>query len=257
MSSHPRTSPVARRRLALSQNFLHHAPSIRTIVHASGVRPGELVVEPGAGEGHLSRALAAATGRVIAYEIDRTLAGRFPDHPRIRLVQGDFLRATPPREPFAVVGNIPYSRTTDIVRWCLAAPRLTSATLLTQLEYARRRTGDFGSWPLLTVRSWPRYAWRLGPRVHRRHFVPVPRADSAVLRLERRPEPLLPAADLGPYGAFVDLGFTGRGGSLHATLTHHYGRRRTRALDLDRSLPCGLVPPEVWVRLYRELRCRA
>ncbi|WP_432747958.1 ribosomal RNA small subunit methyltransferase A [Streptomyces sp. JH002] len=257
MSSHPRTSPVARRRLALSQNFLHHTPSIRTIVHASGVRPGELVVEPGAGEGHLSHALAAATGRVIAYEIDRTLAGRFPDHPRIRLVQGDFLRATPPREPFAVVGNIPYSRTTDIVRWCLAAPRLTSATLLTQLEYARRRTGDFGSWPLLTVRSWPWYAWRLGPRVHRQHFVPVPRGDSAVLRLERRPETLLPAADLGPYGAFVDLGFTGRGGSLHATLTHHYGRRRTRALDLDRSLPCGLVPPEVWLRLYRELRCRA
>ena len=62
-------------------------------------------------------------------------------------------------------GNIPYSITSKIVDWCLRAPELTSATLTTQLEYARKRTGDYGSWTRLTVLTWPRHHWRLLARV--------------------------------------------------------------------------------------------
>ncbi|MCF6523721.1 ErmE/ErmH/ErmO/ErmR family 23S rRNA (adenine(2058)-N(6))-methyltransferase [Streptomyces sp. JJ36] len=253
---------MARRRTTLSQNFLHDPAAVRRIVRAAALAPDDLVVEPGAGEGALTRALARSGRRVVAYELDHRLAAGLPRRlgdlaAGVRVVHGDFLRADPPREPFAVVGNIPYSRTADIVRWCLAAPALTSATLLTQLEYARKRTGGYGRWSLLTVRTWPEYAWRRGPRVGRAAFTPVPRTDSAVLRLVRRPAPLLPYGRLPAYRAFVEHGFTGTGGSLAATLSRRHRPARVRAafraLGLDPSLPVGLVHPDHWAELFRAL----
>ncbi|MFG2191314.1 ErmE/ErmH/ErmO/ErmR family 23S rRNA (adenine(2058)-N(6))-methyltransferase [Streptomyces sp. NPDC048639] len=249
---------MARRRIALSQNFLHDPAAVRLLVRTARIRPGDLIVEPGAGEGAITRALARAAREVVAYELDPRLAAGLPRrtsaHPNVRVRQGDFVRARPPREPFAVVGSIPYARTSDIVRWCLDAPALTSATLVTQREYARKRTGDYGRWTLLTVTTWPRYAWRLGGRIARQSFTPVPRTDSAILRLERRTTPLLPPQRLPAYRDFVAHGFTGTGGSLAATLAQRHGQRRTtaafRRLDLAPSTPVGFVPPDQWLALF-------
>lgn len=252
---------MARRRSTLSQNFLHDPAAVHRLVRASRLRPDDLVVEPGAGEGVLTRALARRCRQVVAYEIDPRLAAALPrrlrNEPNVRTVTGDFLRARPPREPFAVVGNIPFARTSDIVRWCLSAPAMTSATLLTQLEYARKRTGGYGRWSLVTVGSWPEFTWRVEGRVPRESFTPVPRTDSAVLRIARRPAPLLPRPALPAYREFVAHGFTGVGGSLGATLARRHRPRRVRdvfaAAGLEPGTPVGLVPPDTWVELFRRL----
>lgn len=248
-------------RKTLSQNFLEDPSVVHRIVRLSGLPEDALVLEPGAGQGVLTRALATGRRRVVAYELDGRLAARLSHRlgtrPGLRLVGGDFLQARPPREPFAVVGNIPYSRTTDIVRWCLASPQLTSATLLTQLEFARKHSGGYGRWPLLTVRTWPEHEWRELGRVSRRAFVPVPRTDSAILRVVRRPRPLLPPGQLPAYREFAALGFTGVGGSLAATLSRRYGRTRVRSVfagvGVDTSAPVGLVPPAQWLEIFRQL----
>ncbi|MGP4113575.1 23S ribosomal RNA methyltransferase Erm [Streptomyces sp. 4N509B] len=255
---------MARRRKTLSQNFLRDPAALRALVRASGVGPADLVLEPGAGEGTLTRVLARSARHVVAYELDPALAARLPRRlgptRNVRVVAGDFLRARAPGggAAFAVVGNIPYARTSAIVRWCLTAPGLTSATLLTQWEYARRQTGDYGRWTLQTVRHWPEWEWRLGPRVRRELFTPVPRCDSAVLRLARRPTPLLPRGRLAAYRAVVEEGFTGVGGCLAATLAR--GPRRAsrvraalRAAGVPEGAPVGLVSPEQWLALFRRL----
>lgn len=252
---------MARRRQTLSQNFLRQPAAVQRVVRAADPHPGELILEPGAGEGALTGALARAAGRVVAYEIDDRLLHRLRtqvrDRPGVRLVSGDFLRARPPAEPFAVVGNIPFARTSDIVQWCLDAPRLTSATLVTQLEYARKRTGDYGRWSLVTVRSWPEHDWRLVTRIGRECFAPRPRTDAAVMRLVRRPAPLLAPARLPAYREFVEHGFTGVGGSLAASLARKYRTRQVRAAfqsqRLDETLPVGLIAPDQWLRLFRDL----
>src|SRR5690606_7149835 len=173
-----RTTPSisrARARRELSQNFLADRAAI-----ARDARAG------GGGPGRRSAAVAARAGRVAAYEIDPVLAARLRrrcrELPHVRCVTGDFLRARPPSDPFHLAGNIPYSATSRIVAWALQAPALRSATLITQLEYARRRTGDYGRWSRLTVRTWPVFSWRMGGRIDRGRFRPVPRVDAAVLR---------------------------------------------------------------------------
>ncbi|RAY16195.1 rRNA (adenine-N6)-methyltransferase [Actinomadura craniellae] len=248
-----------RNRRALSQNFLHDRPTIQRIVRAARTGSGDLVVEVGGGEGGLTAALAARAGQVVSYEIDPVMAARqrarCRDLANVRCVLGDFLRSRPPGVPFAVVGNIPYSVTAKIVEWCLRAPRLTSATLVTQLEYARKRTGDYGRWSKVTVESWPRFDWELGGRIDRDKFRPVPGVDSAILRLERRGTCLLPDPALPDYRGFVEVGFGGVGGSLHASLRRAFPKGRVdaafRATGLDRETAVGFVHPDQWLGLFR------
>ncbi|GAA2426083.1 23S rRNA (adenine(2058)-N(6))-methyltransferase Erm(O) [Streptomyces glaucus] len=248
---------------ALSQNFLADRATAERFARlaAPHPRPVPLLLEVGAGKGALTRTLAPRCRELVAYEIDPRLVpvlrARFADTPHVRVVAGDFLAARPPRTPFSVAGNVPFSRTSAVVDWCLRAPALTDATLLTQLEYARKRTGDYGSWTLLTIRTWPRYEWRLAGRVGRYGFRPVPRVDAGILRVERRRTPLLDADACRSWRHLVELGFSGVGGSLHASLSRAHPKRRVdaafRAARLDPGVPVGAVPPERWLRLHEVL----
>ncbi|MEV6491901.1 ErmE/ErmH/ErmO/ErmR family 23S rRNA (adenine(2058)-N(6))-methyltransferase [Actinoplanes sp. NPDC051633] len=245
----------ARARRAYGQNFLSSSAALRTVVDAACLKPDDLVYEVGAGRGRLTSLLLARAGRVVAFEVDPAHAAALPAHPRLEVRVADFLRASPPPAPFAVVGNIPYALTAPVVRWCLDAPSLLEATLVTQLEYARKRTGDYGRWSRLTIETWPTHEWELAGRIPRTAFRPVPRVDGGVLRLAHRDIPLVAPADLAAYRSFVDCGFTGVGGSLAASLSRRYGRRRVasafRANRLSEDVPVGMVWPENWLTLFR------
>jgi 23S rRNA (adenine-N6)-dimethyltransferase len=255
----PRNEHVRTRR-AFGQNFLADPRAVRAMVTAAEIKPDTLVYEVGAGRGRLTAALLDYEADVVAYEVDPAMAAALPHHPRLTVRAEDFLQARPPRDPFAVVGNIPYALTSAVVRWCLCAGSLTSATLLTQLEYARKRTGDYGRWSHLTVATWPRFAWRLAGRIPRTAFRPVPRVDGGILSMTRRQVPLVRPEAMPAYERFVDLGFTGAGGSLCASLSGRYGTKRVsaafRATRLPTDLPVGAVWPEHWLTLFRLLEAR-
>ncbi|PZG13898.1 ErmE/ErmH/ErmO/ErmR family 23S rRNA (adenine(2058)-N(6))-methyltransferase [Micromonospora craterilacus] len=259
-----RTTERDRSRRVLSQNFLADRAAIARLVDAAHPDPDGLLLEVGAGRGQLTRPLAARCRRLVAYEVDPDagveLARVCAALPTVTHRQADFLDTSPPREEFAVVGNIPWSLTAAVVRWCLAAPGLRSATLLTQWEYARRRAGDYGRWSRLTVLTWPEFRWRLAGRVPRTAFRPVPRVDAGILCIERRAQPLLAPHALPAYRRMVELGFGGAGGSLAASLARQYPRARLaaalRASRLDPDTPVGHVWPEQWLVLHRLLHAR-
>lgn len=246
---------------ALSQNFLADRAAARRFARLATPDPTPLLLEVGAGSGALTAPLARRAPDLVAYEIDGRLAARLrerfagQDHVRVR--HADFLAVRPPRVPFAVAGNVPFSRTSDVVDWCLRADALTRAVLLTQLEYARKRTGDYGSWTRRTVLTWPHFEWRLLGRVPRTAFRPAPRVDAGVLRIERRATPLLTPAAYPTYERLVTLGFSGVGGSLRASLTRAHPRRRVDAALREAGIPPGALvgqaAPDQWLRLWAAL----
>jgi 23S rRNA (adenine-N6)-dimethyltransferase len=248
-------------RKALSQNFLRDANIARAFVASAGVGPDDLVIEVGPGDGAITRPLFERAGRVIAHEKDHhfveRLHSRLGHHEHFRCHHTDFRDVRPPREPFHVVSNAPFGITTDIVRWCLRARTLASATIVTQLEFARKHTGDFGRWSRLTVAHWPEFEFALGMRIDRREFRPVPQVDTAAIHLRRRPEPLLPKADLVDYRDLVDLGFSGVGGSLAASLCRVVPRRLAHRAcaeaGIGREQVVGHVPPDRWIGLFEAL----
>jgi 23S rRNA (adenine-N6)-dimethyltransferase len=249
-----------RRRRELSQNFLRPAGADQ-FLRAVTVDPAGLCLEVGAGEGILTQRLAARCRELIAYEVDPSLAGqlegRLGKHPNTSIVIGDFLAARPPREPFQVVGNAPFSLTSPIVDWCLGARALTGATLITQLEYARKRTGAYGRWSLLTVSTWPRAQWELRGTIARTQFRPVPRVDAGILHIAARASPLIPPARQAAYQRIVQTGFGGVGGSLRASLRRQYPAQRLaaafQAAGIERGAIVAYVSPGQWVELFRHL----
>lgn len=249
------------RRRVLSQNFLTSKRSIDQFVAAADLDSADLVLEVGAGSGSLTPAIAARCRHLIAYELDRSWASRLvksvADLPNVELIYADFLNAQPPNESFKLLGNVPFGKTSPIVDWALSAPTLRSATLITQLEYAKKRTGAYGRWSRLTVMNWPEYSWELHATIPRRSFRPVPRVDAGVLRIESRHTPLLAHQQIEPYQEMVSLGFTGVGGSVHASLSRRYPARRVD--DALRKAGVGLdevvafVTPQQWLIVFEVL----
>jgi 23S rRNA (adenine-N6)-dimethyltransferase len=256
---------AGRRRRQLSQNYLRSPEAARQFLRAVRLDPEEICVEVGAGEGILTTRLAAMCKQVIAYEIDANLADRLRERVRardnIKIVMGDFLSARPPSRPFQVVGNAPFSLTSPIIDWCLRSQRMTSATLITQLEYARKRTGGFGRWSLVTVSSWPQVQWELRGRIARTEFRPVPRVDAGILHLERRAEPLVSPARQAAYRRLVQAGFSGVGGSVQASLRRSYPADRVAEACADagveRKAVVAFVSPDQWIQIFKSLDRRA
>ncbi|HUA42135.1 MAG TPA: ErmE/ErmH/ErmO/ErmR family 23S rRNA (adenine(2058)-N(6))-methyltransferase [Streptosporangiaceae bacterium] len=254
-------SAADQRRREFSQNYLRSPEAARQFLRAVRLDPAGLCIEVGAGEGILTARLAAMTSEVIAYEIDQALAGRLTarvgERPNVRVVMGDFLASRPPSRPFQVVGNAPFSLTSPIVDWCLRASRMTAATLITQLEYARKRTGGYGRWSQLTVSTWPQIRWEQRGTIARTEFRPVPRVDAGILRLERRAEPLISPARMAAYRRVVQAGFSGVGGSLQASLRRSYPAEKVAAAfglaGVDRRTVVAYVSPDQWVQLFLAL----
>ena len=152
------------------------------VVAAAGVKPGELVLDLGAGTGALTAPLVAAGARVVAVELHPgRLAGlrqRFAEQPRVRVVPADLAQFQPPSRPFRVVANPPYSLTAQLLRRLTADRRMYAGDLVLQRWVANR----------VVMRETQRLRWdtSIGLRLPRHAFNPPPPADSAVLRLRRR-----------------------------------------------------------------------
>jgi 23S rRNA (adenine-N6)-dimethyltransferase len=261
MPAKPVRSERDRRRRELSQNYLRSAAAAAQFLRAVDPDPAGLCLEVGAGEGILTEGLATMFRELVAYEVDPGLAGpleaRLRGRANVTVVIGDFLAAGPPRQPFQVAGNAPFSLTSPIVDWCLDASAMTEATLITQLEYAKKRTGAYGRWSLLTISTWPRLHWELRGTIARTQFRPVPRVDAGILHIGRRPRPLIPPARMAVYQNMVRTGFRGVGGSLLASLRREYPAARLsaafQAAGIERSAVVAFVDPTQWVELFRIL----
>jgi len=197
------------RRRRLGQNFLRPELAERLVAGAD-FRPGELVVEIGAGRGALTGALARRGVRLLAVEVDPALAeglrarfGRAAGG-RVRVVRGDFLALPLPGQPFRVIGSLPFGRTTDILRRLLDDPRgpLERADLVVQWEVACKRAA-LPPATLLSATWAPWWEFRLGPRIPAAAFRPVPGVAAGVVSVLRRSPPLLPPAMAPAYARFV------------------------------------------------------
>jgi 23S rRNA (adenine-N6)-dimethyltransferase len=193
-------------RRGLSQNFLRSRRLAEDIVRGLDVRPHELIVEIGAGDGRLTEPLARQARRVIAVEVDPRLAARL--RARFEVLEGDALSMSLPAEPFRVVGNLPFHRTTAILRRLLDDPTvpLTRADLIVQWGLALKRSAVVPTTQLAA--EWgPWWEVALVRRLHASAFEPRPDVDAALLRIARRDRPLVPTALVGEYRQFVRHSF--------------------------------------------------
>ena len=153
----------------------------RSLVVQASVRPGECVLDFGAGDGRVSAALADAGARVIAVELHpgraTALRQRFADT-AVRVVEMDALRFSLPGRPFRVVANPPFAITVVLLRRLTASQSwMYRADLVLTRPVAVR----------MASRPPAGYLGATGLRIPQRAFEPPPPKDAAVLVLRRRP----------------------------------------------------------------------
>jgi 23S rRNA (adenine-N6)-dimethyltransferase len=246
-------------RRELGQNFLKDRRVARRIVTESGVGKGDLVVELGAGGGMLTRELARASRRVVAVEYDpywaMRLRERFSDDDNVRVVQGDALTVTLPKEPFVVVANIPFNITTPTLHRLLDDPTapLRAAHLLVQKQVALKHARSAPT-TLKTLNWSPWYGFSAGLQLPADAFHPKPEVDACLTVAAKRSPPLVAPEHRHLFRAFVRRAFDGRGNSVSKTLRPFFTRSQLRRLARDYrfSLHC---PPSMltvyqWARLW-------
>jgi len=250
---------VRGRRPELSQHFIR-ARAARGVVRLLHGAAGDLVVEAGAGDGALTRALVDAGYRVVAVEKDgrlyARLRARFAGEPRVTCRHADFLAwPLPAGEPYRIVSNVPYGITAAFVRKVLQAARPPDeAVLVVQREAAEKFAGT----PRETLSSLSHKPWweiSIAGTLRRGDFVPAPRVRSAALRMVRRDAPLVPATSAGRYRTFV-AGAFGHGSAdasraLRGWLTSRQVRRLGREVGFGAHARTSELTFGQWLAVFR------
>jgi 16S rRNA (adenine1518-N6/adenine1519-N6)-dimethyltransferase len=256
---------------SLGQNWLVDEAALARIAAVAQLVPQDTVLEIGPGLGSLTRHLARAAGRVIAVELDAALIPALyrslADYANVTLVQGDILHTDLSElmgrdTSYKVVANLPYYITSAVIRHLLEAqPRPSLIVLTVQLEVAQRITAAPGKLSLLAVSVQFYGRPTLVTHIKAGSFYPVPKVDSAVVRIEPYRYPAVDVADRDEFFAVVKAGFSQKRKQLHnalaaglawpqadiaAALEHAGvdGRRRAETLALEEwaSLARALLP---------------
>jgi 23S rRNA (adenine-N6)-dimethyltransferase len=230
------------------QHFLRSSKLAADLVRAARIERGDLVLDLGAGTGVLTAALLRRTHRVVAVEIDAELVlGLRKRFPEVETHARDALQVRLPREPFKVVSNLPFDGGTAILRRLLD-PRvpLESADVIVQWGLAEKRTAV---WPTTQLGAfWG--AWfelSIARRLPASVFAPPPAVAAAVLHIERRADPLVPANERRGYQAFLARGY--RDGP-RAVVRWRFLKHYEAELGFDRHANARDLDAKQWAELY-------
>ena len=219
---------------ALGQNFLADTNMATHIVRLAGVQPGDHVIEVGPGLGSLTLALCEAGATVRAVELDRRLAdvlATVVEGKPVEIVQADALTVDWPElladhEHWIMVSNLPYNMATPVLMGALErAPMIDRFLVMVQREVGERLAAIPGTKAYGAVSVKVAYYARpeLVGAVPASVFVPQPKVISALVRMERRPEPAIPVTDPERMFELVRAGFSTRRKMLRRVLSAELG----------------------------------
>ena len=225
------------------QHFLRDELVLRQIIELSELVDNEQVLEIGAGDGTLTRALLEAGARVSAIELDRDLFGVLRElaesEPRLSLLEGDATKTDDfdfPT-PTKIVSNLPYQIATLIISEMCARPDwFPLMVLMVQHEVGKRLASEPGGKDYGTLTLWAghRYVVEIKQIVPPGAFDPPPKVDSAVVLMRARVKPLVEVSDVEGYFKLIRAAFA--------------MRRKTLLNNLRAYVPQGGKTPD-WIEV--------
>jgi 16S rRNA (adenine1518-N6/adenine1519-N6)-dimethyltransferase len=205
-----------RPRKSLGQNFLVDNGALEKVVDAAEIEAVDVVLEIGAGLGSLTRFLSNVARKVVAVELDANLIPILETvlgpEGNVELVYGDILKLDPTRlisvDQYLVVANIPYYITSAIFRHLLEAKRKPRRIVMTiQREVAQRICALPEDMSLLALSVQVFGTPKIVARIPASSFYPSPKVDSAVIRVDLYPTPLVEPDQLDSFFQLTKSGF--------------------------------------------------
>jgi 16S rRNA (adenine1518-N6/adenine1519-N6)-dimethyltransferase len=184
----------------LGQSFLVNDFYDCSIVDAAKIELKDTIIEIGSGIGNLTKILLDSGYRVIAVELDRRfceyLKKKFGGYENFNLICDDILNLNindlkneflGDGQKFTVLGNIPYSLSTPIIKHFISYKEICKKIyLLLQKEVWERLSGnprskDYGFFTILTSMNFTTSRML---EIKRQNFYPIPKVDSTLVRFE-------------------------------------------------------------------------
>ncbi len=230
---------------SLGQNFLKFPEIAQKIVRAGDIKENDTVVEIGPGFGILTELLAEKAKKVIAVELDVRLEpelkkklAAFLGLKKIELVFQDALKFSPPKTPYKLIANIPYSITSPLINHFLKEQFLGDGNppalcvLMVQKEVAKKICAKPPDMNMLALNcqmfAKPKYLFTVGKGV----FKPQPKVDSAVIALETLKQPLITDPEkLKAFFEIISSAFSQKRKTLGRSLKEIYGPRTPAILQ--------------------------
>jgi len=236
----------------LGQHFLIDLNLMRLLIDSAEIAADDIVLEVGCGTGSLTEGLAERAGRVIAVEIDRTLAEiarmRLAGTPTVEVLNVDVLKKKSSVNPAVIkalsaarnscagrtllVANLPYNIASPLVLNLAIGPVTAAGTYVTvQKEVAERMTagpgcGEYGTLSIfLRATGDVRRIRVLKPSV----FWPQPQVDSAMVAFVRDEAKAGRIRDMGLFSEVVRLFI----GHRRKTLSSCTKSARGRLAEID------------------------
>lgn len=184
----------------LGQHFLVDQASVDLLTQS--VNPGNTAIEIGAGVGQLTQALAQRANKVISVEIDRRyepdLTQITRQYPNVKVIFGDALALRfgdfiPRRREdtgVQIVASLPFHITEPFLHKIAGLP-IENATLVVgqrlmyTIQASSEESRNFGQLTLLTQTF---FDTDVISTIEKKKFYPVPRIDSAIVRLTPKKE---------------------------------------------------------------------
>lgn len=182
---------------ALGQNFITDNNLLSAIVADSKITSDDVVVEIGTGAGTLTRAISNVAKKVYSFEVDQNLKSvlelSLKGVENAEVIFRDVLKLsddefnTYVNGKFKVVANLPYYITTPLLmRFLESNLDVESLTLTVQKEVADRfvavpNTSDYSQITLAIQMVGNAVLTR---KISKQMFYPVPKVDSAVVRID-------------------------------------------------------------------------
>lgn len=221
-------------RKEFGQNFLTNRIIPEDIADNCADDPESLILEIGPGIGCLTQELAMRYARVVAVEIDKGLIpilGRtLAEFDNVTVINDDVMKVDLPGlieqyaegRPVSVCANLPYYITTPILMLLLeSGVKFSSITVMVQNEVAQRLVAKAGSadyGAITAVLGYYGTARRLF-KVSAGCFVPAPKVDSAVVRIDLYREPRFDIKDERLFRNLIKAAFEMRRKTLQNAIS--------------------------------------
>ncbi|MBQ1977136.1 MAG: 16S rRNA (adenine(1518)-N(6)/adenine(1519)-N(6))-dimethyltransferase RsmA [Ruminococcus sp.] len=231
---------------ALGQNFIVNPSVCPRMAEMCGADKECGVLEVGPGIGVLTNELCKVAKKVVAVELDKRLpeilAKTLSDHDNVKIVSGDVMEIDLHKlikEEFegmdvVVCANLPYYITSPIIMKLLEERLpIKALTVMVQKEAADRLCAQMGSRAAGAVTAAVRYYSepKLLFKVSAGSFMPAPKVDSAVIRLDIHNETKLNVKDEKLYFRVVRGAFSQRRKTVSNSLSSVLSIEKAKVLE--------------------------
>ena len=219
---------------ALGQNFLVNPSVCPKMAELCGCSDNVGVIEIGPGAGVLTNELAKKAHKVIAIELDKrllpVLSETLADHNNIKVISGDAMKLDLNdliSDEFGggevvVCANLPYYITSPMIMKLLEEKLpISSLTVMVQKEAADRICAELGTRESGAISAAVHYysSPELLFKVSKGSFMPAPKVDSAVIKLNILKEPPVKLDDEKTFFRIVKAAFSQRRKTLSNSLS--------------------------------------